>query len=130
MDKSKWGVHVSHCCVLHGCKYGDKDCPVVTGEVEQEYLCESCGVEGLETLNDLTRQNDWVRINLRMKKPCLPTLKKRVLFAQYSKIYNAFHQFIGELVQSNDIYYVFDGIKNQKVTSEFWWRDLPKNPKI
>jgi hypothetical protein len=36
------GVHAAHCCKWHGCKYGDKDCPVVTGEVEQHYLCEDC----------------------------------------------------------------------------------------
>lgn len=36
------GVHISHCCKWHGCKYGDLDCPVVNGEVEQEYLCEDC----------------------------------------------------------------------------------------
>lgn len=37
-----YGVHISHCCKWHGCKYGDSDCPVVTGKVKQEYLCESC----------------------------------------------------------------------------------------
>ena len=36
------GVHAAHCCKWHGCKYGDPDCPVVNGEVEQEYLCEYC----------------------------------------------------------------------------------------
>lgn len=36
------GVHASHCCKWHGCKYGDDDCPVVSGEVEQEYICEDC----------------------------------------------------------------------------------------
>lgn len=36
------GVHISHCCKWHGCKYGDPDCPVVNGEVEQKYLCEDC----------------------------------------------------------------------------------------
>ena len=36
------GVHVVHCCKWHGCKYGDTDCPVANGEVEQEYLCEDC----------------------------------------------------------------------------------------
>ena len=36
------GVHISHCCKWHGCKYGDPDCPVVNGEVEQEYRCEDC----------------------------------------------------------------------------------------
>lgn len=36
------GVHAAHCCKWHGCKYGDPDCPVVLGKVEQEYLCENC----------------------------------------------------------------------------------------
>jgi hypothetical protein len=36
------GVHAAHCCKWHGCKYGDPDCPVANGEVEQEYLCEDC----------------------------------------------------------------------------------------
>ena len=36
------GVHTSHCCKWHGCKYNDPDCPVVKGEAEQEYLCEWC----------------------------------------------------------------------------------------
>lgn len=36
------GVHIAHCCKWHGCKYGDKDCPVCTGKVKQEYLCEYC----------------------------------------------------------------------------------------
>ena len=26
MDKSKWGVHASHCCILHGCKTDYTDC--------------------------------------------------------------------------------------------------------
>jgi hypothetical protein len=38
----KVGVHASHCCKRHGCKYGDKDCPVVSGSVKQDYPCEWC----------------------------------------------------------------------------------------
>ena len=34
MEKSKWGIHEEHCCILHGCKYGDDDCPVVSGETQ------------------------------------------------------------------------------------------------
>lgn len=41
MDNN-YGVHAAHCCKWHGCKYGDDDCPVVTGKVEQKYLCEYC----------------------------------------------------------------------------------------
>ena len=42
---SNSGVHASHCCARHGCKYGDHDCPVVSGQVEQMYLCEECDSE-------------------------------------------------------------------------------------
>ena len=42
------GVHKSHCCKWHGCKYGDKDCPIVNGEEKQLYLCEDCD-EDLES---------------------------------------------------------------------------------
>lgn len=35
----------THCCILHGCKYGYDDCPVVLGEVKQQYLCEDCSDE-------------------------------------------------------------------------------------
>lgn len=38
----KTGVHVSHCCIHHGCKYGDTDCPVETGRSQQAYPCERC----------------------------------------------------------------------------------------
>lgn len=35
-------VHTEHCCILHGCKYGDENCPVELGYKKQSYLCESC----------------------------------------------------------------------------------------
>ena len=40
--KSHYGVHRTHCCIKHGCKYGDEDCPVTTGEIKQDYECEDC----------------------------------------------------------------------------------------
>ena len=45
MDKNRYGVHETHCCADHGCKYGDKDCPVALGEIKQAYECEYCGDE-------------------------------------------------------------------------------------
>ena len=36
------GVHISHCCLRHGCKYGDPSCSVETGNDKQEFPCESC----------------------------------------------------------------------------------------
>lgn len=44
----------SHCCILHGCKYGYEDCPVVTGVEKQEFLCERCSEDGLDSLDDLS----------------------------------------------------------------------------
>lgn len=47
MKKDKYPVHAAHCCELHGCKYNDKDCPVMEGKVKQLYLCESCSWDGI-----------------------------------------------------------------------------------
>lgn len=35
-------VHVAHCCIEHGCKYGEAVCPVVDGHLKQKYPCELC----------------------------------------------------------------------------------------
>lgn len=42
MEESKYGVHRRHCCALHGCKYGNDDCPVTNRIIDQEYPCEEC----------------------------------------------------------------------------------------
>lgn len=51
---SNIGVHQNHCCVVHGCKYGDEDCPVVSRDVVQSYSCEDC----------LDWQKPWKNINI------------------------------------------------------------------
>jgi hypothetical protein len=35
-------VHTEHCCIAHGCKYMDDDCPVYLGTKTQSYICEDC----------------------------------------------------------------------------------------
>lgn len=40
VPKEKWGVHETHCCETHGCKYGNPECPVELGLTKQEYPCE------------------------------------------------------------------------------------------
>ena len=45
MSKENYGVHIAHCCYIHGCKYGDKNCPVASGEVVQKHLCYDCEEE-------------------------------------------------------------------------------------
>jgi hypothetical protein len=58
IDKDKIGVHQHHCCIIHGCKYGDNDCPVVNAEVLQKFLCESCNYD-----------NDMLYIKMLKDKP-------------------------------------------------------------
>jgi len=41
-------VHTEHCCSVHGCKYGEKDCPVALGLQKQSYPCEFCGEDDLK----------------------------------------------------------------------------------
>ena len=42
ISQDRWGVHKTHCCLKHGCKYGDPDCPVILSLIEQKYPCEFC----------------------------------------------------------------------------------------
>lgn len=42
MNARELGIHSTHCCVIHGCKYGDKDCPVVNTNISQVHPCEDC----------------------------------------------------------------------------------------
>lgn len=50
MKKDDWGVHQTHCCFKHSCKYGSKDCPVNLELIEQEYPCESCDYDERDSL--------------------------------------------------------------------------------
>lgn len=47
MSEVSDGIHTSHCCAKHGCKYneghwGTPPCPVVNGVLKQEFPCEYC----------------------------------------------------------------------------------------
>ncbi len=50
VPEEKWGVHETHCCSKHGCKYGDSKCPVVTGKIKQKYPCEWCEEDEFDEL--------------------------------------------------------------------------------
>lgn len=54
-------VHTRHCCSRHGCKYRDKDCPVVIGISKQEYSCELCDKEKRTKLtNSNSSKEIWI----------------------------------------------------------------------
>ena len=42
IPEDDWGVHESHCCSKHGCKYGDVDCPVALDIIKQDGACYVC----------------------------------------------------------------------------------------
>ena len=50
MDRN---VHTEHCCIYHGCKYNDDDCPVASGKQPQSYLCEDCTYDGITSVDQL-----------------------------------------------------------------------------
>ena len=41
-------THTEHCCIVHGCKYLDKNCTVVNKRQPQSGLCEYCQMEGID----------------------------------------------------------------------------------
>lgn len=55
------GVHASHCCKVHGCKYGDEDCPVEMGEVEQRFECDNCEADKRERDEIIAKYEDPLR---------------------------------------------------------------------
>ena len=50
-----YGVHREHCCVIHGCKYGDSNCPVVLKKLLQSYPCQDCSWEEIG-LQDIIKE--------------------------------------------------------------------------
>jgi hypothetical protein len=54
-------VHQTHCCIIHGCKYGSDNCPVELGKIKQKYPCEECAIYGIETVDEVKKyKNDKV----------------------------------------------------------------------
>lgn len=45
---------ISHCCLIHGCKYDYTNCAVVNAVEPQEFPCEACHDElGLRTVAEV-----------------------------------------------------------------------------
>jgi len=53
MEHRDLQVHLSHCCIMHGCKYNDADCPVANKLAQQQYLCEECMSDGIPDVDTL-----------------------------------------------------------------------------
>lgn len=72
----------------------------------------------------------WNKVELRKKDKNLPDNNTRVLWTtnEGSLSKNVFHSFIGEL--TTDKKYIDTGIKRYKLTSNYWWLDIPSPPKL
>jgi len=92
VKKEEFRVHATHCCKWHGCKYGDKDCPVVLGVIEQEYLCEDCSedlrevdyyenklkeIKEIKEFSRLKMQKDSIKFGDVLYRPCLSYAGKK-----------------------------------------------------
>lgn len=53
-------VHTEHCCRNHGCKYGDRDCPVWLGYKVQSYPQECC-YDIYDTENEIPHVEDLLK---------------------------------------------------------------------
>ena len=62
IPREKWGVHETHCCKRHGCKYGEHDaCPVTLGLIRQSYGCETGHDFGEDCFEE--EKIEWERIS-------------------------------------------------------------------
>ena len=44
MEKKQTDIHTEHCCIIHGCKYGEEEtsCTVWNGLKRQSCPCDRC----------------------------------------------------------------------------------------
>lgn len=91
VNKDKWGVHRTHCCKKHGCKYGDKDCPVELGLIVQDYPC----MDG-DDIND----------------PCFEdTIDFQMKYDEYRKVLEGIEQ-LTKNSSNGEIYRIHEMVKN------------------
>lgn len=113
---TKVGVHESHCCAVHGCKYGDKDCPVVNRKIPQKYPCEECTDQKWE------HKNLFKEFTSNMKISLCETCKG----TGYKQIYTSAYTNNGTMTCPACLGH---GRIVSEATEE-WNGDLPKIPKI
>lgn len=61
---TNYGLCPSDCCVIHGCKYGLKGCPVKHVQVSYNY-CEQCSLERAYVADEAAPELRLARVTLR-----------------------------------------------------------------
>lgn len=77
--KSPKDVHTEHCCLKHGCKYGDNDCTVVLGFKKQSYPCEWCYEDQEAILENIRNEARQFSILLYKKKAAIEAITSKDL---------------------------------------------------
>jgi len=74
-------VHTEHCCLKHGCKYGDDDCTVTTKRAAQSFRCEYCYDDEQEFKNEAmgALEGNYLKELIEEYENKLEKLKKMVL---------------------------------------------------
>lgn len=78
-DDTTIGVHVEHCCKLHGCKYNAETCPVAHGFEIQRWPCPTCSAQEdarNAALDVLTEKMNEHMADLFVRKGLAPLLDK------------------------------------------------------
>jgi hypothetical protein len=55
MNQVSWDLHIENCCAVHGCKYGEEDCPIAAHEEVQKNICSTCSQKGIQSISHLHR---------------------------------------------------------------------------
>lgn len=92
MNKEDYGVHATHCCNIHGCKYDDQDCPVVA-ELINGIVCEECMGEAHNNVTD--RSVALILYDVLSAVEWVEQAGKTVRFCPECKRYEAFGHYPG-----------------------------------
>lgn len=122
IPKEQWGVHKTHCCKNHGCKYGDDDCPVVLNLIFQKYSCEFGSQEDpchgvkyyfRELLNCLS-----IYTNIIYYRDCIFFFKENELYFVYNTTTNMIYPIkkVFDILIEYD--YSFEGDRNGFIMDE------------
>ncbi len=114
-------VHTEHCCVKHGCKYGDKDCSVEKGWKLQSHPCESCEFDKEDRENFLKNSPDEVLISREEYDELID--KQRLLYSLYE-----FRVQTWENYEDAFIHYTLRKDKIESVNNEKLLKYAKENP--
>ena len=103
-------VHTEHCCLKHGCKYGDRDCPVATGKQEQSSHCETCGLvaEGYYPEEPFTQSQVEALVTWhnefgeKMNRMITDEGNREDYTAAEHELFEAFYEFNDEIMKNNE----------------------------